>query len=77
MSATTAPTQSLLWSNGTHRHGGMVRSDTRCVRVAVFLFDHAADRPRTRRAADRRHRQHRRNPAGAPGVVLTPEVVIK
>jgi hypothetical protein len=71
MSATTAPTQAVLWCKGTHqgnrtptwRHGSVGRS----TRVRGLSVETSADRPRTPGAADRGHRQLHHNSVGALG----------
>ena len=77
MSATTVPTQPCSGAMGLTDMAAWLGRTLDASEFAVFLFERAADRPRTRGAADRGHRQLRRNPVGATAaprlVVLIPD----
>jgi hypothetical protein len=72
MSATTVPTQPSSGATEPTDMAAWLGRTLVASEVAVFLFEHAADQPRTRRAADRGHRQYRHNPVGAPGGATPP-----
>ena len=67
MSATTVLTQPCSSATESTDMAAWLGRTLDASEFAVILFEHAADQPRTRRAADRGHRQLRRNPVGAPG----------